>query len=223
MTDTGARVAVVDDHEFVRQALCDIIRGVPGGAEPVPFSTGLAVCEEPPGSYEAAVVDLNLPDLPGPIVLRRLARTHPKLTLIAITGCDDADLIRFALEAGAVTCLSKATSTSELRIYLHAALLGAVIIDPHTQQSVAHQSLAPRARAGSSPLTERELQVLELLARGATIRSISETLVIGEATVRTHRNHIYAKLQLRTREDAVRAFRDLIGDPRLQDNYMASR
>jgi len=208
---------VVDDHEFVRLALCDIVRLLMDGVEVVPFSTGSAVCDEPAGSFDAAVVDLNLPDIPGPIVLRRLSRVQPALTLIAITGSAEPDTIRFALEAGAVTCLSKATCLQDLRVYLHAALLGAVIIDPHTQKSVSVAN-SPTLRDPRRPesLTERELQVLELLARGSTLKSIAKTLFIGEATVRTHRHHIYSKLKIKTRNEAMQAHRELVCDRSLR-------
>lgn len=209
---------MVDDHEFVRLALCDIVRLLKDGVEVVPFSTGSAVCDEPAGSFDAAVVDLNLPDIPGPIVLRRLSRVQPALTLIAITGSAEPDTIRYALEAGAVTCLSKATGLQDLRVYLHAALLGAIIIDPHTQKTVSVPH-PPTLCGPQRPnlLTERELQVLELLARGSTIKSIAEALFIGEATVRTHRHHIYSKLKIQTRLEAMQAYRELVGDRSLRE------
>lgn len=208
----GLRVAVVDDHEVVRIALCELIRELPGGAEPVPFSTGRAMCEQQPGTFHAALVDLNLPDVPGPVVLRRLSLQTPVLTLIAITGSADSETMRYALEAGAVTCLSKATGVAELKVYLQAALLGAVIIDPVIQQAVSRGGPTLRGRLTPSNLTVREIQVLEMLARGSTLRSVAEALFIGEATVRTHRHNIYSKLGVQSREEAALAFQELRGD-----------
>jgi DNA-binding NarL/FixJ family response regulator len=218
------RVAVVDDHEFVRTRLCEIIDGIDGATSVGRFSTGHGLCEEPANAYDAALVDLHLPDIPGQLVLRRVRQTNPTATLIAITGYADAKTVRYAIEAGAVTCLSKSTSTSELRIYLQAALLGAVIIDPHTQQLVSQDcTRGEESRGCREGLTVREMEVLALLARGVTARTTAEQLFISEATVRSHRNRIYQKLGLRSRSDATCAYRRLIGDIEIVEQDVPGR
>jgi DNA-binding NarL/FixJ family response regulator len=209
----GYKVAIVDDHEIVRAALCELVRSLRSGIETTPFSTGRGICEEPVGCYSAIVVDLDLPDIPGALVLRRLRMNQPSLKLIAITGSSDPDMIRLALEAGAITCLSTSTGLDDLRVYLQAAMLGAVIIDPHTQALVSGKQQSNRPGLGNNSLTRRELEVFELLAGGSTLKSIADILFIGEATVRTHRYHIYNKLRIKSRLEATRAYRSLIADP----------
>jgi DNA-binding NarL/FixJ family response regulator len=195
-------VVVVDDHELVRESLMTMIAGL----EMVDGVSGARCAGEllsmPADDYRGAVVDLVLPDIPGTTLLSRLAQDRPDLILIAITGHADTRAIRRAREAGAVTCLSKSSSLSELRLCMEAAFGGAVVLDSTTAYTLAHN---PR-NTQSAPLTRREREVLELIVAGLTARRIGENLIISEATVRAHRHRIYQKLGVGSRREAAELF-----------------
>ena len=195
-------VVVVDDHELVRESLMTMIAGL----EMVDSVSGAGCAAElltiPADRYRAAVVDLVLPDIPGTTLLSRLSQGRPDLILIAITGHADTRAIRRAREAGAVTCLSKSSSLSELRLCMEAAIGGAVVLDSTTAYTLAH---SPR-NTQMAPLTRREREVLELIVAGLTARQIGEHLIISEATVRAHRHRIYQKLGVSSRREAAELF-----------------
>lgn len=199
------RVVVIDDHDLVRQGICDLVDSIEGATVVGSASDGYSFEAIPADLYDSVICDLTLPDIPGVMLLRRLARTRPSLTLIAISGNADAHTIRIALEAGATTCLSKATPRAELRMYIQGSLMGASILDPHTRSRV----LSPEhsaTTATASDLSFREVQILGLLARNLTAKQVGEQLYISEATVRSHRNRIYRKLGISTRSEAAREY-----------------
>ncbi len=195
----GIDVIVLDDHELVRQSLQAILSSIPSVRSVRGVSSAAELFLQPAGSYGAVVVDLVLPDMPGTSVLRKLSSEQPTTILMAITGHADPGTIRRAQECGPVTCLSKSSTSEELRICMHAALGGAVLLDSESRATLARGSVP----AQMTPLSRRELQVLELLASGLSARQIGEQLIISEATVRAHRHRIYSKLGVNSRREAA--------------------
>jgi DNA-binding NarL/FixJ family response regulator len=212
--ERSCNVVVLDDHEIVRDSLRCILESVPSVRTVTCVASGGELFELPDGSYDAVVVDLVLPDMPGTMVLRRLAGQDREVILVAITGHADAAALRRARDAGAITCLSKASSAYELRVCLEAALGGAVVLDSGSRMALANGSVHPKRTA----LSRREREVLDLIVEGLTARQIGEHLVISEATVRAHRHRIYQKLGVGSRREAAELLnRDAVTDYRGQD------
>lgn len=195
----GLSVAVVDDHEIVRESLAGLIVGIEGVRAVRTFACATEFLADPLQGWDAAVVDLVLPDVPGTMVLKQLATSRPAMVLVAITGHADARAVRRARDTGAVTCLSKASSTAELRVCLEAALRGAIVLDNATRVTLSNTTDG----SISTPLSRREREVLDLLISGLTARQIGENLIISEATVRAHRHRIYQKLGVSSRREAA--------------------
>jgi DNA-binding NarL/FixJ family response regulator len=197
-------VVVLDDHDIVRDAMCNLLADIPVVRSVREVATAAQLFDLDPETFNAAIVDLVLPDMPGTLVLRNLAQRTPATILIAITGYADARSITRARESGAVTCLSKSTAADELRLCLEAALRGAVLLDSSTREKISASPSSPEM----SELTKRELDVLELIASGLTARQVGAQLIISEATVRAHRHRIYQKLGVSSRAEATLVWRN---------------
>lgn len=197
------RIVLVDDHPVVRAGLRALVDG----------QDDLTVVAEADGSDAAVVVvtrerpDVVLMDLnlgqgrPGgaevTAALRSLAR--PPEVLVLTTYDTEADVMR-ALDAGARGYLLKDTPPSELFAGIRATARGETVLAP----SVA-ATLVRRTGPGAAAVTEREVEVLELLSRGMGNREMARALFVSEATVKSHLTHIYTKLGVDTRAGAIAA------------------
>lgn len=197
------RIVLVDDHPVVRaglRALVDIQDDLEVVADVDGLETAVAVvtAERP----DVVLVDLNLGEgRPGGVevtaALRGLAA--PPEVLVLTTYDTEADVLR-ALDAGARGYLLKDTPPDELSAGIRATARGQTVLAP----SVA-ATLVRRAAPGSITITEREVQVLELLSRGLGNREMARELFVSEATVKSHLSHVYTKLGVDTRAGAVAA------------------
>lgn len=199
------RLIVVDDHPIVRDGL----RGMFGQDE------DLQVVGEAADGAEALAValrtnpdlvllDLRMPGLSGAETIRRLRDQAPGIRVLVLTTFyDDADVLP-AIEAGATGYLLKDTPRTELRQAVLAAARGETVMSP----SVAGVLDQQRPQLEQRTLSRRELEVLNLVARGATNRDVAAKLFITEATVKTHLLHLYAKLEVNDRAAAVAAAYD---------------
>lgn len=197
------RIVLVDDHPVVRaglRALVDIQDDLEVVADADGLETAVAVvtAERP----DVVLVDLNLGEgRPGGVevtaALRGLAA--PPEVLVLTTYDTEADVLR-ALDAGARGYLLKDTPPDELSAGIRATARGQTVLAP----SVAAR-LVRRATPGSITITEREVQVLELLSRGLGNREMARELFVSEATVKSHLSHVYTKLGVDTRAGAVAA------------------
>lgn len=197
------RIVLVDDHPVVRaglRALVDIQDDLEVVADADGLETAVAVvtAERP----DVVLVDLNLGEgRPGGVevtaALRGLAA--PPEVLVLTTYDTEADVLR-ALDAGARGYLLKDTPPDELTAGIRATARGQTVLAP----SVAAR-LVRRATPGSITITEREVQVLELLSRGLGNREMARELFVSEATVKSHLSHVYTKLGVDTRAGAVAA------------------
>lgn len=197
------RIVLVDDHPVVRaglRALIDIQDDLEVVADVDGLETAVAVvtAERP----DVVLVDLNLGEgRPGGVevtaALRGLAA--PPEVLVLTTYDTEADVLR-TLDAGARGYLLKDTPPDELSAGIRATARGQTVLAP----SVA-ATLVRRAAPGSITITEREVQVLELLSRGLGNREMARELFVSEATVKSHLSHVYTKLGVDTRAGAVAA------------------
>jgi DNA-binding NarL/FixJ family response regulator len=196
------RVLVVDDHPVVRSGLRALLDGqddleVVGEAADGAQALA-AVAADPP---DVVLLDLRMPVLDGVGVIDRLRDAHPQVRALVLTTYDaDADIAR-AIEAGATGYLLKDAPREELFRAVRAAARGEPVLAP----SVAAR-LMRRIGAPPPPTpTDRELEVLRLLAQGLTNRAIARRLHVSEATVKTHLVHAFSKLGVDDRTAAVTA------------------
>lgn len=204
------RVALCDDHAVVRSGLRRILEAEPdlevvGEAGSVKQAIALAADSQP----DVFVMDLGLPDGSGIGATAEVLRVSRDTQVLVLTVHDDVAYLRRAFEAGAAGYLIKEAADIELvqavrqvasgTQYVHPAL-GAALLAPDT----------PSARLGGpgGELSERELEVLRMIALGLTNAEIGERLFVSVRTIETHRSHIHQKLDVRTRAELVRRARE---------------
>jgi len=200
---TGAiRVVLVDDHPVVRAGLRALVDGQ-DGIEVVGEASDLAGAERVVATEQPDVVlmDLSLGEGAGgaEITARLRALPEPPQVLVLTTYDTEADILR-ALDAGALGYLLKDAPAEQLFAGIRATARGETVLAP----SVAAR-LVQRAAAPGPVVTEREVEVLELLSRGLGNREMARELLVSEATVKSHLSHVYTKLGVDTRAGAVAA------------------
>jgi NarL family two-component system response regulator LiaR len=210
MTDSAKiTVVIVDDHAIVRQGVIaffktqddlEVVREVANGAE------AAAVCAE--YAPDVVLMDLVMPNMDGVQATREVKLASPRSQVIVLTSYHDDEHIIPAIRAGALSYLLKDVSADELGDAVRKAARGEVTIHPH----VAAKMIAGIQRGSDisaappdllSQLTQRELEVLKLIAEGLSNTSIAEQLYIGEKTVKSHVGNILSKLQLNDRTQAA--------------------
>ncbi|MCO7273575.1 response regulator [Cellulosimicrobium cellulans] len=218
------RVAVVDDHPVFRlgmAALLDSFDGVRVVGQAASAAEARALLGLDPGgtgaSADVVLMDLDLGDGSGVDVTRDLVRADPAARVLVVTMHEDDDAVVAAVRAGARGFLVKSASPAEVERAVHAVADGAMILSP----SVADRAMAyvvggrAAARVPFPQLTDREREVLDLVAAGLDNASISRRLVLSPKTVRNHVANVLAKLAVRDRSAAiVRAREEGLGQPR---------
>jgi NarL family two-component system response regulator LiaR len=195
------RVVIVDDHLLVRSgleavlALFDDIRLVAQASSGVEAVT---VCrrEQP----DVVLMDLVMPEMNGVEATRRVLEACPGTRVVALTSFTDEGLVEDTLRAGAIGYLMKNVSADQLADAVRAAHSGRSTLAPEAADVLVRAVAAPKATADN--LSQREREVLALMAEGLTNADIAGRLVIGVSTVKTHVSSIMAKLGVATRTEA---------------------
>lgn len=199
------RLMIVDDHPVVRDGLRGMLAGDPELEVVGDASDGtevLALVEEL--RPDVILMDLRMPGLGGAAAIKALAEHGATAKVLVLTTYDtDRDVVP-ALEAGATGYLLKDTPRNELVRAIHAAARGESVLAPSVATRLVSQLRSPEHEA----LSDRELEVLTLIAQGETNAGAAARLFISEATVKTHLLHIYAKLGVNDRAAAVAAAYD---------------
>ena len=191
---------IVDDHPVVRDGLRGIFSGderfeVVGEAATGAEAIAVAEARQP----DVVLMDLRMPEVDGVTAITELTRRRVPARVLVLTTYDtDSDVLP-AIEAGATGYLLKDAPREELFRAVEAAARGQSVLSPAVATRLMGQMRAP----ASDVLSQRELEVLELIARGSTNREAAERLFISEATVKTHLLHVYAKLGVKDRAAAV--------------------
>jgi DNA-binding NarL/FixJ family response regulator len=204
------RLLIADDHPVVRDGLRGMVAAEADLEVVGEAGNGLEVLALVPRVRpDVALVDLRMPELDGVATIRALRQRHPEVRVLVLTTFDTERDVVSAIEAGATGYLLKDAPRAELFRAIRSAARGESVLAPEVATRLVGQLRAP----SSQPLTQRELQVLELVARGATNREVAARLHVSEATVKTHLVHAFAKLGVGDRTAAVTAAleRRLIG------------
>ncbi len=197
------RLALVDDHHVVRRALCSFLQSFPDITIVGEAASGESALERVEDWLpDVVIMDLLMPGgIDGIETTRRIRTITPHTQVVALTAHTDDARVVGALRAGAIGYVRKDAEPEILLTAVRAAARGQSVLDPAIAGTVL-QELVGGTRTGDD-LTERELEVLRLLAHGGTNREIAEALVIGEETVKTHVGNILTKLHLAHRTQAV--------------------
>ena len=191
---------MVDDHPVVRDGLRGMLAGQPdldvvGEADNGRAALDVVTRELP----DVVLMDLRMPVLDGVGAIERLSSAHPAVRVLVLTTYDeDAEIIR-AVEAGATGCLLKDAPREVLFRAVRAAARGEPVLAPGLTAKLLGRLRGPRPES----LTDREVEVLGLVAKGLTNRAIGRELSISEATVKTHLVHAFTKLDVDDRTAAV--------------------
>ena len=203
------RVLVVDDQALVREGLMTLLEAVPDITPVAAAADGEeAVTLSSRHRPDVVLMDLRMPRLDGVEATRRIREAQPETEIVVLTTHADDDSILDALRAGARGYLTKDAGITEISRAVQAAADHQALLDPVVQaRLIAAAGAGPRpAPAPASlpdDLTPREAEVLSLIARGLSNAEIAATLVVSEATVKTHINHLFAKIGARDRAQAV--------------------
>lgn len=201
-------VALVDDQAIVRSGLARILSPADGFEVVAEFGDGADVVDTDVTGIDVIVMDVRMPRLDGIEATRRVRAGGSGPAVLILTTFDEDDLLWSAIEAGAAGFVLKDTSAASLIAAVGAIAGGGAWFDPAVAPRVLdtyRRLVAPtRQRAQRvDALTDREHEVLVLMARGATNAEIGAALFVGEATVKSHVGNIFTKLGARDRAAAI--------------------
>ncbi|HMK98039.1 MAG TPA: response regulator transcription factor [Acidimicrobiales bacterium] len=211
MTASTARVLIADDQRVVRQGLATLL-GLLSGIEVLGTAAdgeeAIALVEQL--RPDIVLMDLRMPRCDGVEATRRLRAEHPDVKVIVLTTYADDRSVLEALRAGARGFLTKDAGAEEIREAVAAVQRGEASIDPAVQHHVVNalarsgKGLEGAAEPGlPDDITAREAEVLALIAEGLSNTEIALRLVVSEATVKSHINHLFTKTGVRDRAQAV--------------------
>ncbi len=200
MSET-VRVLLVDDHTVVRKGLrlafglerdLEVVGEAANGREALDL-----VAELRP---DVVVMDLLMPVMDGVEATRELRARFPDVEVVALTSVLEDRMVVDVVEAGAAGYMLKESRPYDLFDAVRAAARGEVRLDPRAQARLVREMRTPKL---AEPLTDRETEVLTLIARGLTNKAIAQRLDVAEATVKSHVSNLLAKLGVRSRTQAA--------------------
>jgi DNA-binding NarL/FixJ family response regulator len=204
------RVVIADDQASVREGLVLLLGGLPGidvvGAAADGEQALTQVAEHRP---DAILLDLNMPVLDGIAATRRLVAEHPKVAIVVLTTYVDDTNVLEALKAGARSYMTKDADRTDIARALQAAVAGLTVFDPRVHDTLLAATTAPAPAAPPLPgglpdaLTQREAEILALIAQGLTNPEIAQHLCLSNHTVKSHINRIFTKTSSRDRAAAI--------------------
>jgi NarL family two-component system response regulator LiaR len=195
------RVMLVDDHNVVRSGLATFLKAYDDLELVGEAKNGLEavnLCREK--KPDVILMDLIMPEMDGIAATRAILADYPEIKIVAMTSFEEEELVQGVLAAGAISYLLKNVTSDELAAAIRAASLGKSTLSPE-----AARVLVQATRPTKQPwleLTEREVQVLNLVVQGQSNRQIADAMFISVATVKAHISNILSKLQVSSRAEA---------------------
>jgi NarL family two-component system response regulator LiaR len=201
------RVLLVDDHAVVRKGLRALFDREPGIEVVGEAESGERAVEvQAKVRPDVVLMDLEMPGIGGTEATRRISEAHPEAKIVVLTSHAAEEDVFPALKAGAAGYLLKHSPPDDVLRAIRQAHEGETVLHPTIARMVLQDLRRPARSAQqptTDPLSERELEVLRLIARGMSNQEIADTLVVGEATVRSHVSAVLRKLQLASRTQAA--------------------
>ena len=197
----NVRLMIADDHKLLRQGLRSLIEketgmSIVGESENGKETTDMARKLMP----HVVVMDVAMPDLNGIEATRRITEQNPKIKVVALSGHHDRHFVAEMLKAGASAYVLKDTAYEELIRAIREVMNGKTYLSPAAAQGVVDMFVRAPAGQSAKPafasLTEREREVLQLLAEGRSTKEMAEAMDVSVKTVETHRRNIMEKLDL---------------------------
>jgi DNA-binding NarL/FixJ family response regulator len=201
------RIFIADDHELVRYALRNLLQGEVGIEVVGEAADGEGAVDGVCGhDVDVVLLDLRMPGIGGVEACRRIKECSPEVNVLVLTSFGDDDEVFGVLAAGAGGYILKDTRPEQVVRAVRTIALGQSVFDA----SIAARVIAGKGDPGARPdaamlelLSDRELEVLRLMAKGMSNKEIGRALWIGEATVKTHVSHVLHKLKTPDRTQAV--------------------
>ncbi|HMG49218.1 MAG TPA: response regulator transcription factor [Inquilinus sp.] len=205
------KLLIVDDHPVVREGLVALLRqGDPDAVvvEARDSAEGLAMAEQH-RDLDVVLLDLAMPGLGGMPAIAEFGRRRPELPVIILSSSEDPQDVRKALAAGALGYVPKSASRQTLFLAVQLVLSGDIYVPPLTMLPLGPSAAGPGGNAvAGARLTQRQLEVLQLLARGLSNKEIGNALDLAEKTVKVHVTAIFRTLNVVNRTQAATAARD---------------
>src|SRR5512132_529483 len=196
------RVLLVDDHTMVRRGLATFLKAfddleLVGEAES--GAAAIRLCAE--ALPDVILMDMVMPDMDGAAATRLIRQQFPQVQVIALTSFKEGDLVKNALEAGAIGYLLKDVSADELAGAIRAAHAGRATLSPEAAQALVETATQPPAPG--LDLTEREREVLALMVEGLNNTQIAGRLTVSSSTIKSHVSNLLSTLGVASRTEAV--------------------
>jgi DNA-binding NarL/FixJ family response regulator len=201
------RVLIVDDHAVVRRGIraylealdeIEVVAEAADGEEALGTLDSMAAHRELP---DVVLLDLVMPRMDGVTATARITGGYPAMRVVVLTSFGEMERVHAALASGAAGYLLKTAGPAEVAAAIEAAARDETFLDPAVARRLTREMVSPPTGLGA--LTERERDVLILVAGGRSNREIAEELTISERTARTHVSNVLRKLQLESRTQAA--------------------
>jgi NarL family two-component system response regulator LiaR len=193
---------LVDDHNVVRSGLATFLKAYDDLVLVAEAKNGLEavdLCRQK--KPDVILMDLMMPEMDGIAATRAIMADYPEMKIIAMTSFEDEQLVQGVLAAGAISYLLKNVTSDDLAKAIREAVSGRSTLSPEAASALVHATRP--TKQPSYDLTEREMEVLNLVVQGHSNQQIAETLVISLATVKAHISNILSKLGVSSRAEAI--------------------
>lgn len=218
-SDTEIRILVVDDHPIFRLGVCERIKGIGGRVTLVGEAIDGLVAQKMADALrpDLILMDLNMPGISGIEATRNIKSAFKDIHIIILSSDDEIGDVNAALQAGASGYLLKSVTGPELQEAIFAVMAGGSALSPTVARRLL--TILTRPISTSVRLSEREVQILNLVSKGSTNKNIGKELFLSIRTVESHVHNIFQKLGVSSRTEAVtQAIRDkLIQTPSSRD------
>jgi len=202
---TPLRILIVDDHALIRQGLKQILASHFSHAVLGEAKSGQEALELVwKGTWDVVLLDITMPGKSGMDVLKQMIEAQPKLAVLVLSMHPEDQYAVRALKAGAAGYITKNNAVTEVVGAIKRALAGGKYISPALAEELAANLSKPAVKAPHEVLSDREFQVLRMIALGRTVKEIGFELSLSVKTISTYRTRVLEKMKLATNADIIR-------------------